>query len=59
MPFISYYNFIVGENIIRIARSIKPLIYVITGHKIVDELAELRMSCVEKTVRAVDEIGYI
>ena len=58
MPFLSYYNFIWGENVIKVARSLYPLFLVIRGQSIVKDLVELRKECVEKTTYAVDSMGF-
>jgi len=57
-PFVVYFNLQTGENIFRIARSVRPLLYVLCGSHIVEELVELRKICVQKTVYCVDTLGW-
>lgn len=57
-PFAFFYSISVGENMIRLFRSLKPLaIMLFQPHKVY-ELTDLRERCVLQTCRAVDEIGW-
>ncbi len=58
MPFVYFWSLLIGENVLRIARSMKPLFLILSSPSLVEELYFLRKDCVKRTVHAVDELGW-
>ncbi|CAD7936559.1 unnamed protein product [Amoebophrya sp. A25] len=58
MPFLYLFAVSIGENVIRIVRSMHPLILLLRKPKLVRELCEKREDCVARTCHAVDQIGW-
>lgn len=58
VPFISLLNVLVGENAMRIKRTLRPLLWIIFHPSKCSDLVKLREECVNLTVHAVDNLGW-
>jgi len=59
MPVISIMNFKTEENIVRVARSLRPLLMIIMDYKKTQDLSKMRQWCVEETVACVEDFKML